>query len=86
MATKIEGITMGMRELDRVKTVQAVVDGNLKPGPAARRLRDHRPAVAPHGAALPGGGPGRVGIAAEGAAQQPPASAGDGRACLGAYT
>ena len=38
MATKIEGITMGMRELDRLKTVQAVVDGNLKPGLAARRL------------------------------------------------
>ena len=29
---------MGMRELDRVKTVQAVVDGNLKPGLAAQRL------------------------------------------------
>jgi len=38
MATKTEGITVGMRELDRLKTVQAVVDGNLKPGLAARRL------------------------------------------------
>jgi hypothetical protein len=31
-------ITMSMRELDRVKTIQAVVDGNLKPGLAAQRL------------------------------------------------
>ncbi len=38
MATKTEGITMGMRELDRLKTVQSVVDGNLKPGLAAQRL------------------------------------------------
>jgi hypothetical protein len=29
---------MGMRELDRLKTVQSVVDGNLKPGLAAQRL------------------------------------------------
>jgi len=38
MATKTEGIAMGMREFDRLKTVQAVVDGNLKPGQAADRL------------------------------------------------
>jgi len=38
MATKTEGITVGMRELDRLKTVQAVVDGNLKPGLAAKPL------------------------------------------------
>ncbi len=31
-------ITVSMRELDRVKTVQAVVDGQLKPGKAAARL------------------------------------------------
>jgi transposase len=31
-------ITMSMRELDRLKTVQAVVDGHLKPGQAAQRL------------------------------------------------
>lgn len=33
-----EMITMSMRELDRVKTIQAVLDGNLKPGQAAQRL------------------------------------------------
>jgi transposase len=31
-------ITMTMRELDRLKIIQAVVDGNLKPGRAAERL------------------------------------------------
>lgn len=31
-------ITVSMRELDRLKTVQAVVDGQLKPGVAAARL------------------------------------------------
>jgi len=31
-------ITMSMRELERLKIVQAVVDGNLKPGQAAQRL------------------------------------------------
>jgi hypothetical protein len=34
----VESITMSMREIDRLKTVQAVVDGNLKPMQAARRL------------------------------------------------
>lgn len=29
---------MSMRELDRIKTIQAVVDGHLKPGLAAQRL------------------------------------------------
>jgi hypothetical protein len=37
MATS-EAITMSMRELDRLKTVQAVVDGHLKPGQGAERL------------------------------------------------
>lgn len=31
-------ITMAMRELDRLKVIQAVVDGNLKPSRAAQRL------------------------------------------------
>lgn len=31
-------VTMSMQELDRLKVVQAVVDGNLKPGRAAERL------------------------------------------------
>jgi hypothetical protein len=31
-------ITMSMRELDRLKVIQALVDGNLKPGRAAERL------------------------------------------------
>lgn len=35
---RTETITMSMREIDRLKTVQAVVDGNLKPMQAARRL------------------------------------------------
>jgi hypothetical protein len=34
----IRMITMSMREIDRLKTVQAVADGNLKPGLAAQRL------------------------------------------------
>lgn len=35
---RIETITMSMREIDRFKTIQAVVDGNLKPMQAAQRL------------------------------------------------
>ena len=35
---RIEAITMSMREIDRLKTIQAVVDGNLKPMQAAQRL------------------------------------------------
>jgi hypothetical protein len=35
---RTESITMSMREIDRLKTVQAVVDGNLKPMQAAQRL------------------------------------------------
>jgi transposase len=35
---RIETITMNMREVDRLKTIQAVVDGNLKPMVAAVRL------------------------------------------------
>ena len=31
-------VTMTMRDLDRLKCIQAVVDGNLKPGRAAERL------------------------------------------------
>ena len=31
-------ITMAMRELDRLKVIQAVIDGTLKPGRAAERL------------------------------------------------
>ena len=31
-------ITMSMREIDRLKVIQAVVDGNLKPMQAASRL------------------------------------------------
>jgi transposase len=38
MATKGATITMGMREVDRLKTVQAVVDGALRVGVAAQRL------------------------------------------------
>jgi len=32
-------VTFPMRELDRLKTIQAVIDGDLKPGQAAERLR-----------------------------------------------
>lgn len=31
-------VTLTMRELDRLKVIQAVVDTGLKPGPAAERL------------------------------------------------
>ena len=34
-----EIITMTMREIDRLKTIQAVVDGHLKPARAAERLQ-----------------------------------------------
>ena len=33
-----EVITVSMREIDRLKTVQAVVDGQLRPGAVAERL------------------------------------------------
>jgi hypothetical protein len=32
-------ITMSMREIDRLKLIQAIVDGNLKPMRAAERLQ-----------------------------------------------
>lgn len=32
-------ITMSMREIDRLKIIQAIVDGNLKPIRAAERLQ-----------------------------------------------
>ena len=35
---RIETITMSMRELDRLKVIQTLVDGRLKPGHAAARL------------------------------------------------
>lgn len=35
---RIEMITMSMQEIDRLKTIQAVADGNLKPIQAAQRL------------------------------------------------
>ena len=38
MATDGATITMSMREADRLKTVQAVVDGALRVGVAAQRL------------------------------------------------
>ena len=38
MATPAATITLTMRELDRLKTIQAVVDRMLRPGLAAQRL------------------------------------------------
>ncbi|MCD6026131.1 MAG: integrase catalytic subunit [Solimicrobium sp.] len=35
---RIGAITMTMRELDRLKIIQSLADGNLKPGLAAKRL------------------------------------------------
>jgi hypothetical protein len=35
---RTESITMSMREIDRLKVIQAVIDGNLKASTAARRL------------------------------------------------
>ncbi len=35
---RVETITMTMREIDRAKTIQAVVDRMLRPGQAAQRL------------------------------------------------
>ena len=35
---RTEMITMSMREIDRLKSVQAVLEGNLKPMVAAARL------------------------------------------------
>ena len=32
-------ITMSLREINRLKTIQAVADGNLKPSQAAGRLK-----------------------------------------------
>lgn len=37
--TRTEVITVSMRELDRLKTIQAIVDGMLRPGVAAERLQ-----------------------------------------------
>jgi hypothetical protein len=36
--TRTGTITMSMRELDRLKMIQAIVEMGLKPGPAAERL------------------------------------------------
>ena len=38
MATPAATITMSMREVDRLKTIQAVVDRMARVGPAAQRL------------------------------------------------
>jgi hypothetical protein len=38
MARTTEIITVSMREIDRLKTIQAIIDGNLRPGLAAERL------------------------------------------------
>jgi transcriptional regulator with GAF, ATPase, and Fis domain len=39
MMSDMRTITMSMRELDRFKIVQAVIDGCLQSGQAARRLQ-----------------------------------------------
>jgi len=44
---------MSMRELDRLKCIQAVLDGELRAGVAAERLAMRYAADAPLGAALP---------------------------------
>jgi hypothetical protein len=38
-----ERITMTMRELDRLKIIQAIVEMGLKPGRAAERMVSRRP-------------------------------------------
>ena len=45
-------VTMSMRELDRLKCIQAVVDGQLCPGIAAERLGYLDPAAAPDRATI----------------------------------
>jgi hypothetical protein len=35
----VESITMSMREIDRLKTIQAVIDGHLRASTAASRLQ-----------------------------------------------
>ena len=32
-------VTMSMRELDRLKVIEAIIEGRLKPAAAAQRLR-----------------------------------------------
>ncbi|MDB5770476.1 MAG: family transposase [Burkholderia sp.] len=36
---RVESITMSMREIDRLKTIQAVIDGHLRASTAASRLQ-----------------------------------------------
>jgi len=36
---RFDGITMSMRDIDRLKTIQAIIDGNLKASTAANRLQ-----------------------------------------------
>lgn len=38
-AAYVHDLTMSMREIDRLKIIQAIVDGNLKPIRAAERLQ-----------------------------------------------
>jgi hypothetical protein len=36
---RFASITMSMRDIDRLKTIQAIIDGNLKASTAANRLQ-----------------------------------------------
>jgi len=37
------GITRHMRDLERLRTIQTVIDGELRPGQAAQRLATRSP-------------------------------------------
>lgn len=54
-------VTMSMRELDRLKVIEAIIEGRLKPAAAAQRLR-LTTSGAPAGSALSRGRPSRPNI------------------------
>ena len=63
-------VTFAMRDLDKLKCIQAVVDGDLKPGRAAERLGLTPPASAAPGAPLHGRRAGRIDLQAIQPAEQ----------------
>lgn len=70
-------ITMSMRELDRVKVIEAVVEQRLMPWRAADRLELTTRQIRRLAARVREDGPGRTGVASACAAEQQPAGCGE---------
>jgi hypothetical protein len=79
--THVESITMSMREIDRLKTIQAVIDGHLRPSTAASRLQLTKRQVNRLVQRYRREGADRTGVASTGPAGPSPITARLGRHC-----